>query len=126
MNRDDRLFDLVQIMRDGRLHTASELADRLRVSVRTVWRDMAMLSGSGLPVQGERGLGYILRAPLVLPPTLMTPDELQALVAGLRHLSEDDTNPLARPARTLLAKVATLLPQAGIAAEDRDGGPLSG
>jgi predicted DNA-binding transcriptional regulator YafY len=78
---------------------------------------MAMLSASGLPVEGERGLGYILRAPLVLPPTLMTPDELQALVAGLRHVSEDDTSPLARPARTLLAKVATLLPQAGIEAE---------
>lgn len=117
MNRDDRLFDLVQIMRDGRLHTAAELADRLGVSVRTVWRDMAMLSGTGLPVVGERGLGYILRAPLVLPPTLMTPDELQALVAGLRHVSEDEANPLARPARTLLAKVATLLPQAGIDAD---------
>ena len=47
----------------------------------------------------------------------MTPDELQALVAGLRHVAEDDTTPLARPARTLLAKVATLLPQAGIEAE---------
>ncbi len=114
MNRDDRLFDLVQIMRDGRLHTAAELADRLGVSVRTIWRDMAMLAGTGLPVEGERGLGYILRAPLVLPPTLMTPDELQALVAGLTHLSGQEGTPLARPARTLLAKVATLLPQAGI------------
>jgi predicted DNA-binding transcriptional regulator YafY len=117
MNRDDRLFDLVQIMRDGRLHTAAELADRLGVSVRTIWRDMAMLAGTGLPVEGERGLGYILRAPLVLPPTLMTPDELQALAAGLTHLAEQEGHPLARPARTLLAKVATLLPQAGIGGE---------
>jgi predicted DNA-binding transcriptional regulator YafY len=117
MKRDDRLFELVQAMRDGRLHTADELGRRLGVSTRTIWRDMAMLSASGLPVEGERGLGYILRAPLVLPPTLMTPDELQALVAGLRHVSEEDTSPLARPARTLLAKVATLLPQAGIEAE---------
>lgn len=117
MKRDDRLFELVQVMRDGRLHTAEELGRRLGVSTRTVWRDMAMLAGTGLPVEGERGLGYILRAPLVLPPTLMTPDELQALVAGLRHVAEDETAALARPARTLLAKVATLLPQAGIEAE---------
>lgn len=117
MKRDDRLYEVVQILRDGRLYTADELARRLGVSTRTVWRDMAMLAGSGLPVEGERGLGYILRAPLVLPPTLMTPDELQALVQGLRLVSEDDTAPLARPARTLLAKVATLLPQAGIAAD---------
>ena len=71
MKRDDRLFELVQVMRDGRLHTADELGRRLGVSTRTIWRDMAMLSASGLPVEGERGLGYILRAPLVLPPTLM-------------------------------------------------------
>lgn len=120
MNRDDRLFDLVQIMRDGRLHTAAELARRLGVSTRTVWRDMAMLSGTGLPVEGERGLGYILRSPLVLPPTLMTPDELKALVEGLRHVSEVEGHPLARPARSLLAKVATLLPQAGIETEGQD------
>jgi predicted DNA-binding transcriptional regulator YafY len=113
MRRDDRLYDLVQLMRDGKLHTAAELAERLGVSTRTVWRDMAVLAQTGLPVEGERGLGYILRAPLVLPPTVMTPEELQALVTGLRHLSEDDTHPLTRAARTLLTKVVTLLPQAG-------------
>jgi predicted DNA-binding transcriptional regulator YafY len=74
---------------------------------------MAVLAQTGLPVEGERGLGYILRAPLVLPPTVMTPEELEALVIGLRHLSEDDSHPLTRAARTLLTKVVTLLPQAG-------------
>lgn len=118
MNRDDRLFELVQCMRDGRLHTAAELARRLGVSTRTVWRDMAMLSASGLPVEGERGLGYILRSPLVLPPTLMTPDELEALVIGLRRVADEDSHPLSRAARSLLAKVAVLLPQAGIAPPD--------
>ncbi|MEI4486520.1 HTH domain-containing protein [Frigidibacter sp. MR17.14] len=114
MKRDQRLYDIVQQMRDGRLHTAEELAATLGVSVRTIWRDMAILSQTGMPVSGERGLGYILRAPLVLPPTLMTPDELQALVRGLRHVAGDEADSLARPARTLLAKVATLLPQAAI------------
>jgi predicted DNA-binding transcriptional regulator YafY len=116
MNRDDRLFQLVQILRDGRLHTASELAERLGVSVRTIWRDMATMAETGLPVAGERGLGYILRSALVLPPTLLTQDELDALLAGLRHVGADG-HPNARAARTLLAKIITLLPQLGIEAE---------
>lgn len=117
MKRDDRLYDLIQIMRDGRLHTAAELAAAVGVSTRTVWRDMAVMARTGLPVEGERGLGYILRSPLMLPPTLMTADELEALVEGLRHVAEDEANPRARAARTLLTKVATLMPQAGIEAE---------
>ena len=61
MPRSDRLFDLIQILRDGRLHKASEMAARLAVSDRTIWRDMATLMASGMPVEGERGIGYILR-----------------------------------------------------------------
>jgi predicted DNA-binding transcriptional regulator YafY len=119
MKRDDRLFDLVQMLRDGRLHTAAELAAALGVSTRTIWRDMAMMAETGLPVTGERGLGYILRSPLMLPPTMLTHDELEALVEGLRHVATD-ANPRARAARSLLFKVATLLPQAGIEMEPKD------
>ena len=68
MRRTDRLFDLIQILRDGKLHRAADIAARLEVSTRTIWRDMATLQASGLPVEGERGLGYILRSPLLLPP----------------------------------------------------------
>lgn len=117
MTRDDRMYELIQILRDGRLHTAAELAAKMRVSTRTIWRDMGVMSGSGLPVEGERGLGYILRSPLLLPPTLMTQDELDALVEGLTHVASAE-GPRARAARNLLAKVATLMPQAGI--EDRN------
>ena len=113
MKRDARLYDIVQVLRDGRLHTAAELAKRLGVSTRTIWRDMEMLAATGLPVTGERGLGYILRSPLMLPPTMLTPDELDALVEGLRHVGEEG-NPRARAARSLLYKIATLLPQSGI------------
>lgn len=116
MKRDARLYDIVQELRDGRLHTAAELAQRLGVSTRTIWRDMEMLAASGMPVTGERGLGYMLRSPLVLPPTMLTPDELEALVEGLRHVGQDG-NPKAKAARSLLYKVATLLPQSGIEAE---------
>ncbi|WP_112308919.1 helix-turn-helix transcriptional regulator [Pseudogemmobacter bohemicus] len=117
MKRDARLYDLVQILRDGKLHTAEELAASLGVSTRTVWRDMAMMAATGLPVTGERGLGYILRSPLMLPPTVLTPDELEALASGLRHVEAHDPA-LSRAARTLLYKISTLLPQAGIDPEE--------
>lgn len=117
MSRDDRLLKLVQILRDGRLHTALELGAALGVSTRTIWRDVAIMAGSGLPIEGERGLGYILRSALVLPPTMLTVEELEALVEGLRAIAGTEANPRARAARSLLAKVATLLPQAGIVVE---------
>ncbi|MCB5410609.1 helix-turn-helix transcriptional regulator [Pseudogemmobacter faecipullorum] len=112
MKRDARLFDLVQILRDGKLHTAAELAGRLGVSTRTVWRDMAMMAATGLPVTGGRGLGYILRAPLMLPPTVLTPEEADALFTGLRYVEAHDPE-RARAAKNLLYKIATLLPQVG-------------
>lgn len=118
MARDQRLFTLIQILRDGRLHTAAELAQRTGVSVRTIWRDMGTMAGTGLPVVGGRGLGYILRAPLVLPPTVLTPDEAEALAEGLKRIAQDAGHPRARAARSLLAKIATLLPQAGIDADE--------
>lgn len=116
MKRDARLYDIVQVLRDGRLHTAAELGQRLGVSTRTIWRDMEMLAATGLPVTGERGLGYILRSPLMLPPLMLTPEELEALVEGLRHVGQDG-NPRAKAAKSLLYKVTTLLPQSGIAVE---------
>jgi predicted DNA-binding transcriptional regulator YafY len=119
MKRDARLYDIVQALRDGRLHTAGELAAQLGVSTRTIWRDMEMLAATGLPVTGERGLGYILRSPLMLPPTMLTPEELEALVEGLRHVGQDG-NPRARAARSLLYKVATLLPQSGIETQPKE------
>jgi predicted DNA-binding transcriptional regulator YafY len=113
MKRDARLYDIVQSLRDGRLHTAAELGRALGVSTRTIWRDMEMLAATGLPVTGERGLGYILRSPLMLPPTMLTAEELEALAEGLRHVGQDG-NPRAKAAKSLLYKIATLLPQAGI------------
>ena len=59
MRRTDRLFELIQILRDGRLHRGKDLADRLGVSVRTLYRDMDTIVASGIPVEGERGLGYM-------------------------------------------------------------------
>lgn len=114
MKRDKRLYDLVQVMCDGQLHTAAELARQLGVSERTIWRDMGVMAASGIPVEGERGLGYILRSALVLPPTMLTQAELEATVIGLRQVADHAEASRARAARSMLDKLATLLPQAGI------------
>ena len=110
MRRTDRLFDLIQTMRDGRLHTARDMAERLEVSTRTVWRDMATLIASGLPVEGERGVGYILREPITLPPLTLIPDEVQALTLGLQLVTSGADPSLTRAAETLRAKIAAVLP----------------
>lgn len=114
MKRDKRLYDLVQVMCDGQLHTAAELAEQLGVSERTIWRDMGVMAASGIPVEGERGLGYILRSALVLPPTMLTQAEFEATITGLRHVARHSDENRARAARTMLDKLTTLLPQANI------------
>lgn len=110
MRRTDRLFELIQILRDGRLHTARDMADRLEVSVRTLWRDMATLIASGLPVEGERGVGYILREPVTLPPLTLTTEELQALSLGLQLVTRGADPSLTRAAESLAGKIEAVLP----------------
>jgi predicted DNA-binding transcriptional regulator YafY len=110
MRRTDRLFELIQILRDGRLHTARDMAERLEVSTRTLWRDMATLIASGLPVEGERGVGYILREPVTLPPLTLTPDEVQALTLGLQLVTRGADPSLSHAAESLRGKIAAVLP----------------
>lgn len=110
MSRTDRLFDLIQILRDGRLHRALDLSERLTVSVRTIWRDMNTLAASGLPIEGERGVGYILRAPVTLPPMILTAVELEALRLGLRLATASTDAGLAKAARSLAKRVAAVTP----------------
>ena len=120
MARSDRLFDLIQILRDGRLHRAADLAADLGVSVRSIWRDMAMLSASGMPVEGERGVGYILRQPITLPPMMLQPAELIALRLGVRWVAEGEDAHLAAAARSLAGKIATVAPAPRDAGDGED------
>lgn len=111
MRRTDRLFELVQILRDGRLHRATDLAQAMGgVSVRTIWRDMATLIASGMPIEGERGVGYILRAPTTLPPLMLAAAEMDALRAGLRMVAAGEDPVLARAARSLASKIGAVAP----------------
>jgi predicted DNA-binding transcriptional regulator YafY len=110
MPQTGRLFDLIQILRDGRLHTARDLAARLEVSTRTIWRDMLRLQASGVPVEGERGMGYMLRETVDLPPLTLTGDEVAALRLGAVLVARGADPGLARAADSLRAKVETVLP----------------
>lgn len=83
--RADRLFRLIDLLRGRRLAvTAATLAETLEVSPRTIYRDIADLIGSGVPISGEAGIGYLLDTAYELPPVMFSRDEVQALITGLR------------------------------------------
>lgn len=112
MRRADRLFQLVQLIRGRRLTTAAFLAQRLEVSERTVYRDVADLQHQGVPIEGEAGVGYRLGAGFELPPLMFTQDEASALVAAAR-LAQSWVDPaLARDIETGLGKILSVLPAA--------------
>ncbi|HEX9276700.1 MAG TPA: YafY family protein [Casimicrobiaceae bacterium] len=110
MRRADRLFAIVQYLRGRRLTTAAQLAQWLEVSERTIYRDIADLAASGVPVDGEAGVGYRIRAGFDLPPLMFTFDELDALVIGARFVESWGGPALASGARSALAKIAAALP----------------
>lgn len=105
MRRADRLAELVEIVRDGRLHTARDLAAALEVSERTIYRDMDTLAASGVPVEGERGVGYLMREPVFLPPLALSLIELEALALGMAIVREAADPELQMAAESLLGKV---------------------
>lgn len=118
MRRADRLFQIVQLIRGRRLSTAEFLAQRLEVSVRTVYRDVAALQQQGVPIEGEAGVGYRMRAGFDLPPLMFTKDEAQALVAVVRLARPALDAGLITPAESALSKIlAVLSPAARAAAE---------
>ncbi|MCH9671384.1 MAG: YafY family transcriptional regulator [Gammaproteobacteria bacterium] len=110
MRRADRLFDIIQILRRRKLVRAHELARELEVSERTVYRDIVDLQRSGVPIEGEAGIGYIMRKGFDLPPLMFTETELEALVLGAR-IVESWTDPeLAGAAANAIAKVEAAIP----------------
>ena len=114
MRRTDRLFEIIQILRDGKLHRAQDIAARLEVSVRTIYRDMDTLVASGVPVEGERGVGYMVREAITLPPVTLTVEELEALHLGMAIVGEAADPDLKRAAQSLASKVDAVLPTATI------------
>jgi predicted DNA-binding transcriptional regulator YafY len=110
MRRADRLFQIVQYLRGRRLVTARQLADKLEVSERTIYRDVRDLTLSGIPIEGEAGVGYLLRHGADIPPLMFTRDEIEALVVGARMVRAWGGKSLSDSARLALAKIEAALP----------------
>ncbi len=115
MRRADRLFMIVEQLRPARLVTAEALAQRLEVSKRTIYRDVADLIGAGVPIEGAAGVGYLMRAGYDLPPMMFTAEEAAALMAGARMLRAFGGADLGRAAAEAMDKIAAVLPE-GMAA----------
>ena len=117
-HRAGRLFDLMQLLRDGQTHRAEDLALRFGVTVRTIYRDMTRLAASGVPVQGTRGAGYHLARETVLAPISLSDAELEVLNLGLAVLLEAGDSDLRATAESLAAKIDAAQPtQAAAEAE---------
>lgn len=112
MRRADRLFSIVQILRRDRITTAARLGRELGVSERTVYRDLADLSRSGVPIEGEAGVGYRLPKSFELPPLMFTADEVEALVTGMRMAQSWTGAELSAAAAAALRKIESVLPSA--------------
>jgi len=110
MRRADRLFLLIQALRGRRVVTAGRLAELLEVSERTVYRDVRDLQLSGVPIEGEAGVGYALRRGSDIPPLMFTREELEALVTGARFVESWTARSLSRAARQALTKIEAVLP----------------
>jgi predicted DNA-binding transcriptional regulator YafY len=110
VRRADRLFQIVQHLRGGRLVTAQMLGQRLEVSERTIYRDIADLQSSGVPIDGEAGVGYLMREGYDLPPLMFTRDEIVALVAGARMVQAFGGADMARAAAEALVKIGAVIP----------------
>lgn len=110
MSRTARLLSLLQALRGRRRPvTAAELARTLEVSERTIYRDVAQLAAQGAPIQGEGGVGYILRPGLFLPPLMLSEDETEAVLLGLRYVDQRGDEVLTQAAASALAKISSVL-----------------
>jgi len=135
MRRADRLFDIIQALRTA-VHpvTAAALAEQLEVTVRTIYRDIAALQASRVPIEGAPGLGYVLRRGFDLPPLMFTTEEADAIAIGVRLLRRLRDAKLQRAAERVLAKLAVVVPEplhlhlvsAPIYVSDGDAPPATG
>jgi predicted DNA-binding transcriptional regulator YafY len=109
MRRADRLFQIIQLLRRRHVLTAAAIGAELEVSERTVYRDIADLVRSGVPIAGEAGVGYTLRRGFDLPPLMFTEEEIEALVLGTRVVSSWADEGLAKAAESALARIEAAL-----------------
>jgi predicted DNA-binding transcriptional regulator YafY len=113
MSRAERLLELMQVLRRRREPASgSALAQELGISLRTLYRDIASLQAQGAAIEGEAGVGYVLRPGFTLPPLMLSEEEIEALVLGSRWVARHTDPELAAAARNALAKIHAVLPPA--------------
>lgn len=111
MSRAQRLLDLIQVLRRHRRPVSGRsLAAELGISLRTLYRDIAALQAQGARIDGEPGLGYLLRPGFLLPPLMFSDEEIEALVLGSRWVADRGDARLGAAAANALAKIAAVLP----------------
>ncbi len=111
MSRSERLLALLQALRRRRRPVSGRvLADELGVSLRTLYRDIATLQGQGAEIEGEAGLGYVLKPGFWLPPLMLSGEEIEALVLGARWVGARTDEALALAARDAIVKISAVLP----------------
>ena len=111
MSRSVRLFDLLQALRrHRRAVSANTLAEELGVSKRTIYRDIDALIALGAPIDGEAGIGYLMRPGFVLPPLMFTEDEAEAIAVAMRLLARTGDTGLQKAADSVLSKLTLVVP----------------
>lgn len=112
MTRAARLFKLTQLLRQYRYPVPGKiLAQKLEISLRTLYRDIAELQNQGAEIEGEAGLGFQLKPGFTLPPIMLTIDEIEALVLGARWVAKKTDAELKMAANNALAKISAVLPK---------------
>ncbi|WP_010323147.1 helix-turn-helix transcriptional regulator [Marinobacterium stanieri] len=111
MSRTERLLDILQILRRHRRPVrGAVLAEETGISLRTLYRDIATLQSMGAEIDGEPGLGYVLKPGFLLPPLMFSPEEIEALALGLKWAGTRTDGPLGQAARDAMAKLGAVLP----------------
>lgn len=111
MNRTERLLNLLQILRGYRYPVKGErLAERLGISIRTLYRDIATLQAQGAEIAGEAGVGYVLKPSYFLPPLMFSPNEIHSLILGIQWVTQYGDAPLSKAAADALNKIYDVLP----------------
>jgi predicted DNA-binding transcriptional regulator YafY len=112
MRKASRLFEIMQILRVAKGPvTASHIAEQLEITIRSIYRDIAALQAMRVPIEGERGIGYILRPGFTLPPLMLTIEETEAIVLALALLEKTGDRSLKDAARQVSGKIAAVVPK---------------
>jgi predicted DNA-binding transcriptional regulator YafY len=111
LSRSQRLLTLIELLRSHRYPVAGKhLAETLEISLRTLYRDIATLQEQGANIEGEAGMGYVLKPGFLLPPLMFNDEEIEALVLGARWVAQRTDSQLSDGAKNALNKIATVLP----------------